>query len=65
MAASSDPRELRLHFDGPMAGGHMLPAEVLVNSIQQVQRIVHLASPRQQSKYAEVSATTLREILSR
>ena len=25
-----------------MAGGHMLPAEVLVNSIQQVQRIVHL-----------------------
>ena len=25
-----------------MASGHMLPAEVLVNSIQQVQRIVHL-----------------------
>lgn len=42
MATSRDPRELRLHFDGPTTGGHMLPAEVLVNSIRQLQRIVHL-----------------------
>ena len=42
MAASSDPRELRLHFGGPAAGGHALPAAVLVNSIRQLQRVVHL-----------------------
>ena len=42
MATSSDPRELMLHFDGPMAGDHLLPAAVLVNAIQQMQRIVHL-----------------------
>ena len=42
MATSPDPRELRLHFDGPMTGGHMLPAEALVDSIQQLQRIVHM-----------------------
>ena len=42
MASSNDPRELRLHFDGPKTDGHTLPAEILVNSIQHVQRIVHL-----------------------
>ena len=42
MVASSAPRELRLHFDGPAAGGHALPAAVLVNSIQQLQRVVYL-----------------------
>ena len=42
MAASSDPRALRLHFGGPAAGGHALPAAVLVNSIRQLQRVVHL-----------------------
>lgn len=40
--ASSDPRELRLHFGGPTASGHALPAAVLVNSIQKLQHIVHL-----------------------
>ena len=42
MAASSDLRALRLHFGGPAAGGHALPAAVLVNSIQQLQRVVYL-----------------------
>lgn len=42
MASLPDPRELRLHFDGPIAAGHLLPAEILVTAVQQVQRIVHL-----------------------
>ena len=52
MVSSTDPRELRLHFDGPMAGGHMLPAEVLVNSIEQLQRIVHLLAKERRGQPA-------------
>lgn len=52
MAASSDPRELRLHFDGPTAGGHVLPADVLVNAIAQVQRIVHLLAKERRGEPA-------------
>jgi hypothetical protein len=36
------PRDLRLHFEGPLTRDHTLPAPALVQALQQLQRVVHL-----------------------
>jgi len=35
-------RNIRLHFEGPRTAGHTLPAQTLVRSIENVQRIIYL-----------------------
>ena len=50
MSNVNDPRELRLHFKGPGARDHAVPAEALVNSIRQVQRIVHLLAKQKRKE---------------
>ena len=65
MTTSNDPRELRLHFDGPMADGHMLPAEALVNAIRQVQRIVHLLAKEHRGEPAGKRLTVSADIKER
>ena len=42
MSDIDDPHEIRLHFEGESASGHAVPAKVLINALDRVQRIIHL-----------------------
>ena len=62
MSNLNDPRELRLHFNGPGARDHAVPAEALVNSIQQVQRIVHILAKENRKEPAGSRFSASRDI---
>ena len=65
MSNVNDPRELRLHFNGQGARDHAVPADALVNSIQQIQRIVHLLAKQNRKEPAGVRFRVSRDIKER
>ena len=65
MSNVNDPRELRLHFKGPGARDHAVPADALVNSIRQIQRIVHLLAKQNRKEPAGVRFRVSRDIRER
>ena len=47
MSDIDDPREIRLHFVGENGSGDAVPAKVLINALDHVQRIIHLLAKLQ------------------
>ena len=41
-------REIRLHFEGPRTQGHTIPAQMLVRSLENVQRVIFLLAKYEQ-----------------
>lgn len=62
MPSEEKPRHLRLHFEGPLTRDHSLPASVLVQALQQVQRIVHLLAMTEEGREVRQRARVTREI---
>jgi hypothetical protein len=57
-----DERNIRLHFEGPRAAGHTVPAQVMVRALENVQQIVYLLAKQERGDVMKQRARVSREI---
>lgn len=50
MTSEENKRRLRLHFEGPLTRAHTLPSSALVQTLQQLQRVVHLLAMSEEGR---------------
>ena len=65
MSDIDDPREIRLHFVGENGSGDAVPAKVLINALDHVQRIIHLLAKLQHGEELGRRIRVSREIAER